>query len=63
MTVYKYVSFKYVYGILFLLSAIATIYQSVVGELFPSVLTAMLTIAFFELTKIYNSLEKFINEE
>lgn len=63
MPVYKYVVFKYLYGVAFLLSAISTIYLSAVSEIFASILTAILTIAFFELTKIYISLEKFINEE
>lgn len=63
MPVYKHVLFKYLYGVLFLLSAIATLYFSVNKEILNSILTAISTIAFYELTSIYNSFEKFINEE
>lgn len=63
VSTYKHSLYKYLYGVLCLLSAVATMYFSVYQEMLNSILSAILTVAFYELTKIYNSFEKFINEE
>lgn len=63
MITYKHSLHKYLYGVLFLLSAGGTLYFSMNGEMLSSILAVSSTIAFYELMKIYNSFEKFINEE
>jgi hypothetical protein len=60
---YKYSVYKYAYAILFTLSLISTAYFAYALEVLYTIFSVALAVAFFELMKIYDSFEKFINEE